>query len=72
LVLNLQPQMTLILHRVTKKHLKTQSEPNDLVSDVNLTENNAEILGLRLQQGNLLSEDVRIMVSLKINYKPED
>jgi hypothetical protein len=30
------------------------------------------ILGSRLQQWNLLSENVRIIVSLKINYKPED
>lgn len=46
----------------TKPHLITQSELNDLVRDLNLPKNKAELLGSRLQQWNLLAEDVTISV----------
>ena len=43
-------------------HLIHQSELNDLVRDLNLTKNQAEILGSRLQEWNLLSDETRISV----------
>ena len=41
-------------------HRITQEELNDLVRDLDLSKNKAELLGSRLQQWNLLEEDVTI------------
>ena len=43
-------------------HLIHQSELNDLVRDLNLTKNQVEILGSRLQEWNLLSDATRISI----------
>ena len=43
-------------------HLIHQSELNDLIRDLNLTKNQAEILGSRLQEWNLLSDETRISI----------
>ena len=43
-------------------HLILQSELNDLVRDLSLTRNQAEILGSRLQEWNLSSDETRISV----------
>ena len=43
-------------------HLIHQLELNDSVRDLNLTKNQAEILGSRLQEWNLLSDETRISV----------
>ena len=41
-------------------HLIQQSELNDLVRDLNLSKSQAELLGLRLQQWNLLEQGTKI------------
>lgn len=43
-------------------HLITQFELNDLVRDLNLSKSQAELLGSRLQQWNLLAKDTRISI----------
>jgi len=43
----------------------TQEELNDLIRDLDLPKSKAEMLGLRLQQWNLLKENVRISVYRK-------
>ena len=46
-------------------HRNTQKELNDLVRDIDLPKSKAELLGSRLQQWNLLKENVRISVHLR-------
>jgi len=46
-------------------HRITQEESNDLIRDLNLPKCKAELLGSRLQQWNLLKENVRIFVYCK-------
>ena len=43
----------------TKSELQllTKSDLNDLVRDLSLTKNNAELLGSRLKERNLLADD---------------
>jgi len=48
-----------------KFHQITQEELNDLIRDLDLPKSKAELLGLRLQQWNLLKENVRISVYRK-------
>jgi hypothetical protein len=48
-------------------HQITQEEYNDLVRDLNLSKSKAELLGSRLQQWNLLKENVRISVYRKMH-----
>jgi len=43
-------------------HQITQEELNDLIRDLDLPKSKAELLGSRLQQWNLLKENVRISV----------
>ena len=43
-------------------HQISQNELNDLVRDLGLSKSKAELLGSRLQQWNLLQDDVRISV----------
>jgi hypothetical protein len=43
----------------------TQEELNDLIRDLDLPKSKAELLGSRLQQWNLLKENVRISVYRK-------
>lgn len=43
----------------TEPHLITQMELSDLIRDLDLPKNKAELLGSRLQQWNLLASDVR-------------
>ena len=45
-----------------KFHRITQEELNDLIRDLDLPKSKAELLGSRLQQCNLLKENVRISV----------
>ena len=47
-------------------HRITQEELNDLVRDIDLAKSKAELLGSRLQQWNLLKENVRISVYRKM------
>ena len=44
----------------TKPHLLSQSDLNDLVRDLQLTKEQSELLGSRLQQWNLLDGKTRI------------
>lgn len=44
----------------TDPHLITKEELNDLVRDLDLPKDKAEVLGSRLRQWNLLAADVRI------------
>jgi hypothetical protein len=46
-------------------HRNTQEELNDLLKDFELLKSKAELLGSRLQQWNLLKENVRISVYRK-------
>jgi hypothetical protein len=46
-------------------HRITQQELNDLVRDLDLPKSKAELLGSRLQQWNILEENVRISVYRK-------
>jgi len=46
-------------------HRITQEELNDLIRDLDLFKSKAELLGSRLQQWNLLKENVRISVYRK-------
>jgi hypothetical protein len=46
-------------------HRNTQEELNDLVRDLDLAKSKVELLGSRLQQWNLLKENVRISVYRK-------
>jgi hypothetical protein len=46
-------------------HRITQGELNDLVRDLDVTNSKAELLGSRLQQWDLLKENVRISVYYK-------
>ena len=48
-----------------KLHRITQQELNDLVRDLDLPKSKAELLGSRLQQWNILEENVRISVYRK-------
>jgi hypothetical protein len=48
-------------------HQITQDELNDLVRDLNVPKRKAELLGSRLQQGNLLKENIRISVYRKMH-----
>jgi len=49
-----------------KFHRITQEELNDLIRDLNLPKSEAELSGSRLQQWNLLKENVRISVYRKM------
>ena len=44
----------------SKPHLISQHELNDLIRDLDLPKNKAELLGSRLQQWNLLDENVKV------------
>jgi len=46
-------------------HQTTQAELNDLIRDLDLPKSKAELLGSRLQQWNLLKENIRISVYRK-------
>ncbi|KAL4710975.1 hypothetical protein ACJJTC_017940 [Scirpophaga incertulas] len=46
--------------RSSEPHLIEQPELNDLVRDLNLSKQHAELLGSRLQQWNLLAKDTKI------------
>jgi GAF domain-containing protein len=46
-------------------HRNTQDELNDLFRDLDLAKSKVELLGSRLQQWNLLKENVRISVYCK-------
>ena len=46
-------------------HLITQEELNDLIRDLSLTKDNAEVLGSRLKEWNLLADDARTSVYRK-------
>ena len=46
-------------------HRNSQEESNDLIRDLDLPKSKAELLGSRLQQWNLLKENVRISVYRK-------
>ncbi|KAJ8716001.1 hypothetical protein PYW08_013286 [Mythimna loreyi] len=48
--------------RSSEPHLIEQPELNDLVRDLNLSKQHAELLGSRLQQWNLLAKDTKISV----------
>ena len=48
-------------------HRITQEELNDLIRDLNLPKSKAELLGSRLQQLNLLKENVRIFAYRKMH-----
>jgi len=48
-----------------ESHRITQEELNDLIRDLDLFKSKAELLGSRLQQWNLLKENVRISVYRK-------
>lgn len=50
-------------------HLISQADLNDLVRDLNLSKLQAELLGSRLQQWNLLDDDVRISYFRKRNIE---
>ena len=45
---------------VTKPHLISQEDLNDLVQDLNLTKSNSKLLASRLQQWNLLAPDTKV------------
>jgi len=45
---------------VPHPHILTQDELNDLIHDLELSKNEAELLGSRLKQWNLLEKNVRI------------
>jgi len=49
------------LHRIT------QEELNDIIRDLDLPKSKAELLGSRMQQWNLLKENIRISVSRKMH-----
>ena len=51
-------------HSSPEPHLISQSELDDLVRDLELVKRKAELLGSRLQQWNLLENDVRISLSV--------
>ena len=53
----------------SKPHLISQHELNDLTRDLDLPKNKAELLGSRLQQWNLLNENVRVC---KLGYREKD
>lgn len=55
-------------HKATP-HLIQQKELNDIVRDLNLTKWQAEVLGSRLQQWNLLAPDTRISLYRKRHEK---
>ena len=46
----------------SKPHLITQGELNDLVRDLQLPKSKAELLGSRLQQWNLLADNVKVSI----------
>ena len=51
----------------SEPHLINQGEFNDLIRDLNLSKDQSELLGSRLQQWNLLHSDVRISHTRKRN-----
>jgi len=55
----------LLIFTLTKFHRITQEELNDLIGDLNLPKRKAELLGWRLQQWNLLKENVRVSLYCK-------
>lgn len=55
-----QPSSSSSSSSTTDPHLITKEELNDLVRDLDLPKDKAEVLGSRLRQWNLLASDVRI------------
>jgi len=52
-------------HQSNEFHLITQEELNDVIGDLDLPKCKAELLGSRLQQWNLLKENIRISMYCK-------
>ena len=57
--------LILLLIQFNEFHRISQEELNDLIRDLDLPKSKAELLGSRLQQWNLLKENVRISVYRK-------
>jgi len=58
--------MLILLLIFNEFHRITQEELNDLIEDLDLPKSKVELLGSRLQQWNLLKENVRISVYRKM------
>lgn len=54
------PRTLILRKKDDKQHRLSQAELNDLIRDLDLSKEKAEILGSRLQQWNLLERDVRV------------
>jgi len=57
--------LILLFLQFNEFHWITQEELNDLIKDLDLPKSKDELLGSRLQQWNLLKENVRISVYCK-------